>query len=51
MEQEKDNLTPETESEGYTPRPTWQVWMARIGLVIFILFVIWQAVQIAGGFV
>ena len=33
--------------EGYVPRPAWQVWMARAGLVLFILFVIWQLVQIA----
>ncbi len=48
MENEKDNLNPE--QEGYVPRPQWQVNMARIGLVVFILFVIWQIVQIAGGF-
>lgn len=31
---------PETqEEEGYTPRPPWQVWAARIGLVLFILVV------------
>lgn len=36
---------PETEEdppveEGYVPRPAWQVWMARVGLVLFILVVI-----------
>ena len=35
--------------EGYTPRPTWQVWAARIGLVIFIGIVIAQILQIAGA--
>ena len=35
--------------EGYVPRPLWQVWGARIGLVLFILFVIWQIMSIAGG--
>ena len=41
----------ETPDEGYVPRPAWQVWGARIGLVLFILFVIWQIAQIAmGGF-
>ena len=49
MENEKDNLNPE--QEGYVPRPKHQVWLARVGLVVFILFVIWQIVQIAGGFV
>ena len=28
------------EQEGYKPRPTWQVWLARIGLVLFIVFLI-----------
>lgn len=35
--------------EGYTPRPAWQVWGARVGLVLFILFVIWQIMNIANG--
>ena len=37
------------QEEGYTPRPAWQVWGARAGLVLFILFVIYQILQIAGG--
>ena len=28
------------QEEGYTPRPKWQVWAARLGLVIFIAFLI-----------
>ena len=51
MDEIKENQTPEETETGYMPRPEWQVRMARIGLVIFLLFVIWQAVQIAGGFV
>lgn len=31
------------------PRPLWQVHMARIGLILFVLFVIYQILQIAGG--
>ena len=27
----------ETEQEGYTPRPAWQVWMARVGVVIMVI--------------
>ena len=30
----------ETQEEGYVPRPKWQVWAARLGLVIFIAFLI-----------
>ena len=38
MENEKD-ITLE-EQEGYVPRPRWQVWLARVGLVVFLLFLI-----------
>ena len=47
MEQEKNSLPPEQEE--YVPRPKWQVWAARVGLVIFLLFVIYQLLQIAGA--
>jgi len=52
----EDNLekqpqeTAEKES-GYVPRPVWQVWCARVALVIFIIIVIGQILRIArGGF-
>ena len=45
MEQ-KDELE---QQEGYEPRPKWQLWAARIGLVLFILLVIGQIVSIARG--
>ena len=35
------------EQPGYIPRPAWQVWAARIGLVIAIGFVIAQFLQMA----
>ena len=35
--------------EGYTPRPMWQVWLARVGLVLFILFLIYQYIAISRG--
>ena len=47
MENQKDNQIPE--QEGYVPRPAWQVWAARVGLVLFIAFVIYQIFQLAGG--
>ena len=25
--------------ESYTPRPKWQVWLARLGLLAFLIFV------------
>ena len=37
------------ESAGYVPRPAWQVWCARIALVLFILIVIGQVLRIARG--
>lgn len=48
-ENEQVEAVPEIAEDAYVPRPTWQVWGARVGLVLFILFVIWQLVQIATG--
>ena len=45
----RDELPVEEEKEVYTPRPMWQVWGARAGLVVFILFVIYQLIHIATG--
>ena len=47
MENQKENTTPE--QEGYIPRPAWQVWGARVALVLFLIFVIYQILTIAGG--
>ena len=47
MENQMDPQIPER--EGYVPRPVWQVWAARVGLVLFILIVIAQYLQIARG--
>lgn len=44
--EEKEELE---QQEGYVPRPEWQVWGARIGLVLFLLFVVWQILNIARG--
>ena len=49
MEENKQSEQPQEETH-YEPRPAWQLWGARIGLVLFILFVIWQVVQIYRGF-
>ena len=49
MDEMKENQIPEEENNGYTPRPMWQVWMARAGLVFMILFVIYQLLTIATG--
>ena len=39
----------ELAQEIYVPRPAWQVWMARVGLVLFLLLIAYQLWQIAGG--
>ena len=46
--EEKDILE-EVQEEGYKPRPAWQVWAARIGLVIFILGLIMYYCNIFGA--
>ena len=38
-----------TQPEGYRPRPAYQVWAARIGLVIVIIAVILYYYHIAKG--
>lgn len=45
MEHENQNQ----EVSQYTPRPAWQVWMARIGLVVFIIFLIFYYLNFFGG--
>lgn len=37
------------ETTGYTPRPRWQVWAARVGLVLFILVLILYYIQMFWG--
>ena len=47
---ENENIIPEeVQNEGYVPRPRWQVWGARIALVLFILLVIMSYLHIARG--
>ena len=52
MEERNENIVPEEipeqENKGYVPRPMWQVWTARVGVVLMILFIIYQLLQIAG---
>ena len=45
-EQRKEN---QQEESGYSPRPAWQVWAARIGLAVFIGFLILYYVNIFRG--
>lgn len=64
MEEQQENKTlkepeatenqsaPEAETapeEGYVPRPAWQVWAARIGLVLFLLVVAMYYINLFRG--
>ena len=49
MENNEQQNEQEIRDEGYVERPVWQLWGARIGLVIFIAFVILQIVEIYRG--
>ena len=46
---DEEILQQEMPEEGYKPRPTWQVWGARIALVIFILGLIMYYCNIFGA--
>ena len=48
VNEELREVLPE-EEEAYVQRPAWQVWGARIGLVIFLIFVAMQILGIARG--
>ena len=50
MDEQQQNVTPEeTENTGYVPRPWWQVWGARIGLVLFLIVILLYYINIARG--
>ena len=49
MEEERMESTEKEQAEVYTPRPAYQVWAARIGLVVVIIAVILYFYQIATG--
>lgn len=44
MDEEKKEQQP-----GYEPRPAWQVWGARIGVVVCIILVFVQVIAIYRG--
>ena len=49
MDEQRKNETDETKEAGYVPRPAWQIWGARIGLVIFVLFLVMYYINIFRG--
>ena len=48
MDNEQMDQLPEEELP-YRPRPMWQVWLARFGLVLFLALVAMYYVNIARG--
>ena len=46
MDQEKETLEVQEE---YKPRPKWQVWLARVGLVVFLITVIFFYIHLFRG--
>ena len=49
MDEQRKDEQMETSESGYTPRPAWQVWAARIGLVVFVTFLVVFYIRAAGG--
>lgn len=50
--EENENLEQqpsEEEQKGYVPRPGWQVWLARLCLVLFIAMIMMYMINIARG--
>ena len=48
-QQEAQQPAPEQEKDVYVPRPAWQVWLARIGVVVVAVAFILYLIQIATG--
>lgn len=50
MDEQREDIQQETpEESGYTPRPMWQVWLARVALVLFILLILMYYINIMRG--
>ena len=49
LAEELEQEVPQVEQPKYVPRPMWQVWLARIGLVLFIAVVIMYYIHMFRG--
>ena len=49
MDEQRNEEIMEKEETGYTPRPAWQVWAARIGLAVFLIFLAMYYINIFRG--
>ena len=49
MDEQNQANIPAEEEKKYTPRPAWQVWAARLGLVAFIGYLVIFYLRAIGG--
>ena len=49
MDEQRNENQEQVQDTGYTPRPAWQVWAARIGLAVFLIFLILYYLNIFRG--
>lgn len=49
MEERIEPTASEQEAPAYTPRPRYQVWGARIGLVLFLVILVFFYLALFGG--
>ena len=49
LEKNEQEPLPEEETPLYTPRPRWQVWAARIGLVLFLIVLLMGYINLMRG--
>ncbi len=48
MDEKKDEMLEESQP-AYTPRPAWQVWAARIGLLLFVAMIVMYYIHMMRG--
>jgi hypothetical protein len=45
----EEQMMPEQEEQGYVERPKWQVWAARVAVVVLVGLIILYYITIARG--
>ena len=50
MDEQNTLNNPPEEEKKYTPRPAWQVWAARLGLLAFIGYLVIFYLRAIGGY-
>jgi len=45
----EEQMMPEQEEQGYVERPKWQVWAARVAVVVMVALIILYYISIARG--